>query len=284
MIKFVSKFDIVLHDHIEKIKNSKRILTYYLSPQIINELIRLLSENMRNTILKKIKKSKYYGKLCDSTPDVSHREQLSQIIRYVEKDNETKTIEVKERFINFIEIHGKKSEDITNSILKSLEDNGLDIQNCRSQCYDNAAVMSGKISGVKTRIKKINPQIVFVNCDNHSLNLVGVNASKQEIISISFFDNIEFVYNFFAKSTLRWEILTSKLKITLKRSCETRWSSRHDAVNILSENFAAVLDVLDSGSQPFFTMTLFLTTFNYKIYHKPMNNFIFVLLNLIVNK
>ena len=82
---------------------------------------------MRNTILKKIKKSKYYGILYDSTPDVSHREQLSQIIRYVEKDNETKTIEVKETFINFIEIHGQKSEDITNSILKSLEDNGLDI-------------------------------------------------------------------------------------------------------------------------------------------------------------
>ena len=107
-------------------------MTSYLSPQIQNELIGLLSENVRNTILKKIKKSKYYGILYDSTPDVSHREELSQIIRYVEKDNETKTIEVKERFINFIEIHGKKSEDITNSILKSLEDNGLDIQNCRS--------------------------------------------------------------------------------------------------------------------------------------------------------
>ena len=125
MIKFVSKFDIVLHDHIEKIKNSKIILTSYLSPQIQNELIGLLSENVRNTILKKIKKSKYYGILYDSTPDVSHREQLSQIIRYVEKYNETKTIEVKEIFINFIEIHGKKSEDITNSILKSLEDNGF---------------------------------------------------------------------------------------------------------------------------------------------------------------
>ena len=88
MIKFVSKFDIFLHDHIEKIKNSKRILT----PQIQNELLGLLSENVRNTILKKIKKSKYYGILYYSTPDVSHREQLSQINRYVEKDNETKKI------------------------------------------------------------------------------------------------------------------------------------------------------------------------------------------------
>ena len=51
LIKFVSKFDIVLHDHIEKIKNSKRILTSYLSPQIQNELIGLLSENVRNKIL-----------------------------------------------------------------------------------------------------------------------------------------------------------------------------------------------------------------------------------------
>ena len=126
--------------------------------------------------------------------------------------------------------------------------------------------MSGKIPGVKTRIKKINPKIVFVNCDNHSLNLVGVNASKQDIISISFFDNIEFVYNFFAKSTLRWEILTSKLKITLKRSCETRWSSRHDAVNILSENFAAVLDVLEQGFLNFLCHDPF---HEIKFYHYP---------------
>ena len=30
---------------------------------------------------------------------------------------------------------------------------------------------------------------------------------------------------------------------------QTRWSSRHDAVNILSENFAAVLDVLEELSE-----------------------------------
>ena len=42
-----------------------------------------------------------------TTPDVSHNEQMSQVLRFVDVDNETKTAVIKEVFIDFIEIHGK---------------------------------------------------------------------------------------------------------------------------------------------------------------------------------
>ncbi|GBL97490.1 hypothetical protein AVEN_162952-1 [Araneus ventricosus] len=37
-------------------------------------------------------------------------------------------------------------------------------------------------------------------------------------------------------STLRWEALLDCIKTTLKRHCDTRWSSRRQAVTALQEN------------------------------------------------
>ena len=63
------------------------------------------------------------------------------------------------------------------------------LTNCRSQCYDNATLMAGHTSSVEQRIIEKNHKTLFVNCDNHSLNLVGVTAAK---------------YN---KSQLLWHVL-----------------------------------------------------------------------------
>ena len=44
----------------------------------------------------------------------------------------------------------------------------MELQDCRSQCYDNAAVMARDRSGVHQRLSKKNNLAMFVNCDNHS--------------------------------------------------------------------------------------------------------------------
>jgi len=40
--------------------------------------------------LNDIKRNRYYGMLYDSTPDLAHREQMSQVIRFVDVDFEKK--------------------------------------------------------------------------------------------------------------------------------------------------------------------------------------------------
>ena len=50
--------------------------------------------------------------------------------------------------------------------------------------------------------------MIFLNCDNHSLNLVGVTAAQQEPIVVTCFGIIENIYLFFSSSTLRWELLS----------------------------------------------------------------------------
>ncbi|GFS55125.1 zinc finger MYM-type protein 1 [Trichonephila clavipes] len=80
--------------------------------------------------------------------DVSHVEQMSIILRFCNSS----TGAIEEHFVGFIAFAETTGEYITNSILQELERNGLDIQNCRGQGYDNDANMVGwesRIGAVK---------------------------------------------------------------------------------------------------------------------------------------
>ena len=136
----------------------------YLSHDIQNEFLSLLAGAVRDKIIKEIKEAKYIGILYDSTPDVSHTEQLSQVIRYVQSDFETGNVRVKETFIKFVELDKKDAAGYEAIILKSVQDDGLNFLDCHAQMYDNAAVTSGSISGVQTRLRERIPKAVFINC------------------------------------------------------------------------------------------------------------------------
>ena len=92
-----------------------------------------------------------------------------------------------ESFVDFMETKGKMAEYISNMILKKVNEQGIDIANCRGQAYDNAAAMSSKHNGVQKCIKDVNPKAKFVLCSNHSLNLAGVHVAAVTTNSVTFF-------------------------------------------------------------------------------------------------
>ena len=140
---------------------------------------------------------------CSTPPDQAHCEQMSEVVRYVEVDFERKTVRIRESFLSFIQISQKDAESLVKAILRQLEQDKMELQDCRPQCYDNAAVMTGHRSGVQQRICEKNNLALFLNCDNHSLNLVGVHAAKQDTVMVTFFGTIEAPYVFFSCSTQR---------------------------------------------------------------------------------
>ena len=200
-LKFLSFYDTLLENHLKNVRENPHSVSY-LSHDIQNEFLSLLAGAVRDKIIKEIKEAKYFGILYDSTLDVSHTEQLSQVIRYVQSDFETGNVRVKETFIKFVELDKKDAAGYEAIILKSLQDDGLNFLDCRAQMYDNAAVMSGSISGVQTRLRERNPKAVFINCDNHSLNLAGVHAASVDPTIITFFGTVQEVYSFFSGSTI----------------------------------------------------------------------------------
>ena len=201
-----------------------------------------MGKTVQKSIVDEIKQANYFALIVDSTPDASHTDQLTIIIRYVDLDQK-----IQERFICFISIEHHDATYLEKTILSALSELGLNINNCRGQTYDNAANMSGIYNGLQAKIKCYSKNAEFVPCAGHSLNLVGNTAAECSSKAIRFFDFIQNLFFFFSSSTKRWDQLMNtdqKLSHTLKRICDTRWSSRAEAVLTVRMNFSSIKTVL----------------------------------------
>ncbi|XP_074039985.1 uncharacterized protein [Leptinotarsa decemlineata] len=139
-----------------------------------------MGDKVRESILNRVKEAKYFALILDCTPDLSRKEQLSVIFRYVHEKSD-KTVEICESFVDFVEITDTTGKGLSETVFKALENYGLDIQNCRGQGYDNGANMKGKYSGLQKRIIEQNKRAFFVSSGCHSLNLVQTKELAEEL-------------------------------------------------------------------------------------------------------
>ena len=211
-LELVSKFDPFLAQHLEVYGNKGKGSVSYLSSTICDEFILLLAEKVKSTIVREIKDAKYYGVSIDSTPDVSHIDQLTVIFRYVMQDGSAV-----ERFLQYVVIEHHDGEYLFGKLQEVLEANGIDLMDCRGQSYDNASNMSGVYSGVQARVCKINPLAQWVPCAAHSLNLVGVAAAESCLEAVKYFGLIQAVYNFVSISPKMGHTSWEKVKPHLLR-------------------------------------------------------------------
>src|SRR5436190_13145116 len=98
-----------LHEHLRRIV-CKETHVHYCSHEIQNELISLLASSIKSLILERAIQAKYYSRILDCTPDISHVEQLLFTLRFV--DVSSKEISIKEHFITYVPI-----EDSTGQFL-----------------------------------------------------------------------------------------------------------------------------------------------------------------------
>ncbi|KAM4115680.1 hypothetical protein ACJW30_04G169000 [Castanea mollissima] len=198
------EFDPVMQEHVQRIQHGA-IHNHYLGHNIQNEVIQLLANEIKSKIIKKIKEAKYFSIILDCTPDVSHQEQMTLILRY-------------EHFVEFLKVDNTSGKGLFNEIINAIKNLELDINDVRGQGYDNGSNMKGKKQGVQKRILDINSKAFYTPCGCHNLNLVLCDMANSCPKAISFFG-------------VRWKILQDNVTgLTLKPLSQTRWESRIEKI------------------------------------------------------
>lgn len=243
-VELLAEFDPFLKEHLKNYGRPGSGKTNYLSSTTYEEVVHIMAQKCREVISANVRAAKYFSIIVDSTPDISHVDQLSIVMRYVQECG-TPT----EVFLTFVPNTGHKSEELYTAITNTLASLEINLDDCRGQSYDNAANMSGAYTGLQARIKNANKFAEFIPCSAHSVNLVGTSAASCCNESTNYFTFLQQIYNFFSASTMRWEKLKKNdVQITPKSLSSTRWSCRDDACKGLLKSWKDIHDTLKSIS------------------------------------
>ena len=234
---FLELLNLLAEDNIELKKHMETSNYKYICHHSQNQIISLISQQIKSHIVNSI--DYFYSIIVDETMDIAKLEQVSFCVRYC-NDN----LDIFERFLGFYSTPTTDAEALYNLLKSLIESFKLSLKCLVGQGYDGAATMSGNKSGVATRISKDFPVAMYVHCHNHKLNLALVDASSHYREIRDTLNTVENIYAFVERSAKRHaqfqHIQDSNKKVTLKKYCQTRWSSHLDALKAVVKTYTEI--------------------------------------------
>ena len=226
----------------------------YISPTIVNEVINLMGQSVLRMLLSDASVSLWYSVIADEATDISHNEQMSLSIRWIDS-----SYSIHEDTLGLIQLPNTKAETIFVAIKDILIRCSLPIKQCCGQAYDGAGNMSGIRNGVQALFKKEANHALYVHCLTHSLNLCVKDVTRTcDVIR----DIMNFVYELTQLikmspkrltlfDSLRKEITinTGDISPNLRMLCPTRWTVRHGSLRSVLRNYNILQTALEEIRQ-----------------------------------
>lgn len=236
LINFSAELDSAMKAHIDTATVFRGT-----SKTIQNELLQCMLEVCQEEISKEIKESNFVAIMADETSDVSLKNQLVIIFRYLVN------LQPVERFWSFVIPESQNAVSLASCISREigrhLEDSP---EKLIAQTYDGAAVMAGTKGGVQAIIKKKYVSAEYVHCHAHQLNLIMLNAASINRSVRVFFVNLQGICTFFSNSPQRTSILDEVVGKRLPRSVPTRWNFQSRSVNTIHEYRLELIECMET--------------------------------------
>ncbi|CAF1459198.1 unnamed protein product, partial [Rotaria sordida] len=179
-------------------ENFKSHYVTYTSARSQDEFLEQIGIFVISSIVQQVQNAPFYSIMIDSTPDCSHREIYSLILRYVDVG-----LNVHERVIRLNELPSKTGQSICDFILDTLNHYEISTDCLIVQCYDNAPNMSGSRRRTQSFMKiALKRDIIHIQCCGHPENLAVKHACECSTEYIHFFNLIEEIYIFFTSSII----------------------------------------------------------------------------------
>ncbi|XP_050256643.1 uncharacterized protein LOC126702070 [Quercus robur] len=227
---------------------------------IQKDIVNAIARETSKAIIKDLDNG-FFSILVDESHDISVKEQMSLVLRYVNK----KGIII-ERFLGIVHVASTTALSLKCAIECLLCEHNLSLSNLRGQGYDGASNMQGDINGLKTLILKENKSTFYVHFFAHQLQLTFVAIAKNHINIAEFFIVVSNLVTVVGGSCKRRDALRdaqfAKIKedlengvhrsgqdlnqeTNLKCPDDTRWGSYYETILNLILMFSAVVDVLE---------------------------------------
>ena len=240
LVHFRVETDTILSAYLSKAPKN----ACYTSKTIQNELLSVVADSIRYSIISEVKSAKYYSIIADELTDAANHEELSLVFHYVHNE------EIRVVFVDFLEVERITGRVLGEAIISWLKAHDISPADMRGQCYDGASNMSG----VKAVVQEVAPKAMY---HHHRLNLSVVSA-----YSIQAFKNAESyigeIARFFNYSAKRQRLLDTSIEVCdstpndkkLKDACRTRRVERIDSYAVFLELVPALHLCLEAMVHP----------------------------------
>lgn len=244
LVKLMAGENVALAEHLklceQHAQSGRRNYLTFLSKNFVHKTLCIIQDYLLGAIVKEIRNAGgCFGVLMDGSQDVSCKEQVSIVVRYVDKSNN-----IVERTIGFFNAEDTSGKGLYESLRSKLSNVGLLLSRIIGCSFDGAPNMRSAGKGVQARIQRENPYCIYTWCMSHRFNLAmksgtGSSEKVKEILQ-----HVEETAKLFRSSHVRMNVWVDVVKNTpginsqkrLKIIGTTRWSSKQDAVAAIIGN------------------------------------------------
>lgn len=222
----------------------------YTSHENQNEMLQIMSNTVVRKLLVKIHKSPFLTIMVDKTANISNKEQLTVVIRWIDDD-----LEVSEEFLGMYSLSSTTADSIVAAIKDILLRFQIPTAKIRGQCYDGCSTMAGTRGGVATKIQQIEPKAVFTHCYGHALNPSVNDTIKRSATMKDCLDTCFELVKLIKFSPKRAAMLNQiKEEIgsdspSIRTMCSTRWTVRAEAIRSIIANYKYLMQLWDESLQ-----------------------------------